>query len=119
MKTLVASVSLFVVLIGIIIGNLFYIKYATDTIRSYTEAISIDSPSETVEKLSDFWKKHKKLVALSVSYTDLDDICELIIKLESAHKTGNAAAIERNKELIFDELAGITRFEKISIENIF
>lgn len=119
MKTLVASVILFVVLISIIIGNIFYIKYATDTIRAYTEAINVDSPPESVDRLSAFWKDHKKLVALSVSYTDLDDICELIIKLESAHKTGNAAAIERNKELIFDELAGITRFEKISIENIF
>ena len=119
MKTLIASVILFALLIGTIIGNIFYIKYSTEAIRSYTEAISTDSSPEEIEKLSDFWKKHKKLISLSVSYTELDDICDLIIKLESAYKTGNAAAIERNKELIFDELAGITRFEKISIENIF
>ena len=62
---------------------------------------------------------NKKYIALSVSYARLDSMCELVIKLENAYKTGNAADIERNKELIFDDLAGITRFEKISIENIF
>ena len=101
MKALISSVILFVILVGIIIGNTFYIRYATDTIRAYTEAISIDSTPDEVGRLSQFWKKHKKFVALSSSFTELDDICELIIKLESAYKTGNAAAIERNKELIF------------------
>ena len=119
MKTLIASVILFGILIAIIIGNIFYIKYATDTIRGYTEQINVNSPPENMERLSEFWKRNKKFVALSVSFTELDDICELIIKLESAYKTGNSDAIERNKELIFDELIGITRFEKISIETIF
>ena len=119
MKTLIASVTLFTVLLAIIIGNIFYIKYTTDRLRVYTEAISTESPEEDMERLSTFWKDHKKFVALSVSYAELDDICELIIRLESAYKTGNSDAIERNKELIFDELLGITRFEKISIENIF
>lgn len=119
MKTLIASVILFALLVIIIIGNIFYIKRTTDKLRSYTEAITADSPASDMERLSSFWKDNKKFIALSVSYTELDDICELIIRLESAHKTGNTDAIERNKELIFDELVGITRFEKISIENIF
>ena len=119
MRTLIASIILFAVLIAIIIGNIFYINYATSTIRQYTEAITPGGSSEPVDALTDFWKTHKKYIALSVSYARLDSMCELIIKLENAHKTGNAAAIERNKELIFDDLDGITRFEKISIENIF
>ena len=119
MKTLIASIILFLILVGIIIGNLFYIRYATDRLWEYTESISVDSPDEDMERLSAFWKRHKKFIALSASYTELDDICELIIKLSHAHKTGNTAAIEKNKELVLDELIGITRFEKISIENIF
>lgn len=119
MRTLIASIILFSVLITIIIGNIFYINYAVSTIRSYTESITAGGSSEPMESLTEFWKTHKKYIALSVSYARLDSMCELIIKLENAYKTGNAAAIERNKELIFDDLAGITRFEKISIENIF
>lgn len=119
MKTLLSSILLFSALIALIIGNVFYVHRTVDKLCLYTDAITAFSPSESVDRLSAFWKKHKKFIALSVGHSELDDICELIIILESAHKAGNTAAIEKCKKLISDKLAGITRFERISVENIF
>ena len=118
MKTLIASIALFAILIIIIIGNVLYVNHVTETIRHYTEQAYVGGSSEPVEKLTRFWQVNKKYIALSVSHEHLDSLSELIIKLEGAYKAGNTAILETTKQLIFDDLAGITRFEKISIENI-
>ena len=118
MKTLIASIALFVILIIIIIGNVLYVNYVTNEIRRYTEQLCIGGDSEPIEELTSFWRTNKKYVALSISHEHLDSLSELIIKLEGAYKAGNTATLETTKQLIFDDLAGITRFEKISIENI-
>jgi len=119
MKTLIASVALLLILTVIIIGNVFYINQSTEEIRRLTESITVSAEADAVNALKEYWKKHKKYFALSVSYSSLDEICDLVIKIESAYKAGNSTALEKNKELLFDELIGITRFEKISLENIF
>ena len=119
MKTLIASIILFCILIAVIIVNVFYINQTVQELRTLTEEINLDSSDDEVKALIDTWQKRKKYLALSVSYSSLDEICDLVIQIASAYKAGNTEALERNKELLFDELSGITRFEKISIENVF
>ena len=97
-------------LIAIIISNMIFIRSTEGTIldeiamiESYVGMLGLEGKQKTLEaisRLSDYWQGRRELVALSVPYTQISKISELIRSLESYYERDELGEFENTKELL-------------------
>ena len=121
MKAWVASLCLFLVLIGIIIANAIYVHRVTNHLCGVTEHLQFDDAkaAQALDELAAYWNRHRALVALSIGYRDLDHVCETIICLRAAYDTQSASDFETYRRILSDAAVEISRLERFSLENLF
>ena len=121
MKAWIASLFLFVLLIGIIIANAVYIHRVSAHLQSAANSLCFESEqtAQTLDELSAYWRRHRARIALSISYRDLDHVCETIISLRAAYDTQSASDFENYRQLLSDVAGEISRLERFSVENLF
>lgn len=121
MKAWIASLCLFAVLIGIIVGNAIYVHRVTDHLKEVAYELRFDAENtvHTLDALSAYWNRHRTFIALSIGYRELDHVCETILYLRAAYDTKNASDFEAYRRLLSDTADEISRLERFSVENLF
>ncbi len=118
MKSLIISVTLFLLVALCIIINVGYIHSTADKIEK--AAVGLAEPTEEkISALEELWKKNEGILGLSLSSTFLENVSKTVVSLRCAHESGDAAEYEKNRAFLFHCAEGIRGLERLSIENIF
>lgn len=121
MKAWIASLILLSVLITLIACNARYVHHVSAHICDTAESLSFEDgqTSAKLDALDQYWKQHRPYMALSISYRDLDHLCEVLLSLRSAYDTQNSSDFELYRRMVSDCAVEIARLEKFSVENLF
>ena len=119
MKSFAIASVLFILLIGIIIGNAIYVHHVSSHILEQLEALSFESSADALSSLEEYWMRHHPFVSLSLGYGELDHLSESLIAMEAAHTCREASDFERFRQICFDAARELTRLERFSPENLF
>ena len=120
MKVFWISLALFLLLLAGIFWNAHYIRESEAYLSELVTSLeTIEGREERILELEQFWKKHKSLFGLSVSFRELDHFGEVLAELRWAHDHGLETEFQKNRALLLDAIEEITRNEKISVGNIF
>lgn len=119
MKSFVIASFLFILLIGLIIGNAIYVHHVSNQILWQLEALSFEDTADEVAAPGRYWERHRAFVSLSLGYRELDHLTESLISMEAAHKSLDASDFERFREICRDAARELTRLERFSAENLF
>ncbi len=121
MKAWIISLCLFLLLIAAIIGNAIYIHRVAAHLCAVTDALCFEGAKtgEALDELAAYWDRHRAFVSLSISYRELDRVCETLISLRAAYNTQNASDFECYRQLLADAADEISRLERFSVENLF
>ena len=120
MKAWIASLVLFLALIALMAFNANYVHRVSAHVCATADALSFEdeSTANTLDELEKYWQQHRPYLALSISYRDLDHLCEALISLRSAYDMQNASDFELYRRIVSDSAAEIARLEKFSVENL-
>ena len=123
------SVIFFIFLIAIIISNMFFIKSTEETLLKMIKEIEVtdsitnnENRKKTIDSISDlqkYWQDQKDLVAISVSYTQISRISELIQSLRSYYESDEIGEYQNTKELLKLTINQIGKQEQFLWSNIF
>lgn len=119
MKAFLASTLLFFVLLSLIIGNAVYVHRVSAHIRDELESMNPSNREETLAALEAYWQRHRKYVALSVSYRELDHLSELLLSLRACLDANDQEDFELYRKIAIDAADELSRLERFSIENLF
>ena len=119
MKSFVIASVLFVLLVGIIVGNAIYVHHVSNHILEQLEVLSLESSADELSSLEEYWTRHRPFVSLSLGYGELDHLTESLLSMKAAHKTRNVSDFERFREICRDAARELTRLERFSPENLF
>ena len=80
------------------------------------------SPSEgneaLIKQIEKLWDERKKLLSISVSFSEIDDVTNRIDALFASNQSKDAVQIAINIELLQNAIDTLKRLEMFSIENI-
>ena len=121
MKAWIISLVLFILLLGLIIGNAVYIHRVAARLCEISDSLVFDEEETEArfEMLEAYWERNRAFIALSISYRELDRVAEMMISLRSAYETKNASDFEEYRRLFRDVADEISRFERFSVENLY
>lgn len=120
MKVFVASLILFVLLLGVIWWNYIFINSTADEMnRKVTALPSCAEAEEAVDALADYWEKRSAIAGLSVSYEVLYEVEENLSDLRSAATQNEEFEFEAARARVIVSIRQLRRLEQFSIENIF
>ncbi len=120
MKSFWISLVLFLLVIAGIAGNIVYIRHCADYMKNAAERVLLDEESgDTLTELENFWEKNRKYIGLSVSYREVDHLCEMLISLRWAYDIKDEEELIKYRLLVQDAVKEIERLEQFSVENLF
>lgn len=88
MKAFISALILFLVIVGLTIGNAVYLVHQIDDLIACTDA-GLAAPGwedrcEKVDAFAERWQKHQMIFGLSISHVDLTDIEEHLSATQGA-----------------------------------
>ena len=123
MKEFAASVILFVVIVVGVIFNTLYIKDCSEELKSLALAVyradGETNESKAIDELDIAWKKHKKLLAMSISLREIDTITEYVIRLECAKRDKDQLELGRVYHLLCNSIDDAVRYDRPSLHTVF
>ena len=120
MKSLVAALILFSVLLGCIIFNGIYVRNTCNEISKLCQSLqSGEDKSSISSNILAIWKKSKPLLELSIRMSEIERMSDLIEGLHSSVILKNEAEIKKYCSLIIDHANDIAKQEGISLSSIF
>ncbi len=120
MKVLIASIVLFVLILGTVIGNAVYSDISLGKFSELAQKAYQNSTSdEVLNELFDYWESHKTYFGLTATLKDIDSVTENLLNLQTAITHGNTQLAEQSYVLLQNAIDDIRRFEKLSPANIF
>ena len=122
MKGCLMAAVIFLLVIGSVICNAFYIRHASDTLLETVYALpDVPDPvrtSEAIREIHEAFKRQIPILGITVPYTTIDRVSEALISLESFAKTGDHQQYDVTLDLLVDLIGEIARTERITVENI-
>jgi len=118
MRSLIISITLFLILTIAIIINVGFIHNTADYMSSAATALRTPTENE-LSDLENFWERNQEKIGLSISNTYLDGIGRIIISLRCAYEAGDIQEVQKNCALLNDAAEEIRRTERLSLGNIF
>ena len=120
MKGFVATVCIFLLILGIILLNKSYLtRTATDLLARVKELSQEFPPSIVkIQKLESDWKQCKDIMQISVAHDRIDAVTDLIDSLLAYALISDEAEYQKTAELLINALEEIRRFEEFSAVNI-
>ena len=121
MKTFWCSLVVFLLLLGAITVNYFYVNRTADELLRLTDALP-DDPQEAAQalnELSDYWDSHRDWLGMSVSYLELNHVGELIVSMDINREQGETAEFLRCRALLSPAIDEVRRLEQFKVWNVF
>ena len=107
MKGFVATLALFFLTVGLIVGNAIYINRIATRLEEKIEALPDVSDSQCAplaEEILSYWKSHERWVALSASYTIADHVTEQATLLLVCARAGDVYGYRSAAALLLDAI---------------
>ena len=121
MKGFVLTLIIFALLISGIVINCIFVNKVHKDMHELVDKVS-PSPSEgnevLIKQIEKLWDERKKLLSISVSFSEIDDITNRIDALFASNQSKDAVQIAINIELLQNAIDTLKRLEMFSIENI-
>lgn len=119
MRSLIISIVLFLVLLSLTVINVGFIRGSAEYITECAERMADPSGREDIlSELEDFWSRKHDIIGLTVPYTQLDHLSEVLVCVRCAHEAGDENEFQKYRALLVDAAEGISRTERFSIGNI-
>ena len=120
MKDILIVLFLAVLLGTTVLSNNIFVSSSTDKIQGLAEELQSDaSEEEKLDELIEFWLKTRPCFALSVAYTDIDYINEVMISLRASFESEKWEEFEQYRMILLGSLSRLNRFEKIEFSTVF
>ena len=117
MKSLIASIIIFSILLILVITNSIYIHISCDELLSISSSLTVGD-EQGARRLYDVWKRHQPLYGISMHDSHVDKITELVENIKSAVTLGNGAEFDKNIILLNELLNELKKIEEISLQGI-
>ena len=117
MKSLIASLILFSLMIIGVIANAFAVRGLTEELSVKIEAL--DTPDvSSAQSFLDFWLSHAEWVRLSAGFAATDRITEQAMTLLASAEVGDVFSYHTALALLSDAIEDLARHERFSFENL-
>ncbi len=119
MKSLIAALILFAVIVGMIIANSFYVRGVCESMMELCAEIpnSTENKKEA-EALETLWQKHHPFLDLSINANELELMNEFVAGLVASVNAKRPADIEKYCSLIIELCEEFKRHEGISLQSL-
>ena len=119
MKTFIAALCAFAVLLGVIIGNCFYVKRTTEYMENALYALPAASEADApLAALEEYWRVRHTEISFSVSFNEIHALDEHMTQLRAAADKGEDYEFELARALALKAVERIRRLERFSFECI-
>ena len=121
MKSLVATLILFVVLLCSVIANFFFINHVADTMEHMIEGlppVTAETCVNSAQEIQTYWNDRINLISLSVGYNIIDRVCEQLALLVACAEIQDLYGYQSARALLLDAIEDARRTERFSIGNI-
>jgi len=119
MKTFYLSLFLFILLVGLIVGNAIFVRYTTAALEKDIGALpSITDAGAALDTLEMLWQKRRIWLSLSVPAGQMLHFETAFSGMRSAVKNGDAADYEIYRAQALLAVRGLARLERFSAENL-
>lgn len=121
MKTLLVSVSLFLIMISLITVNAIYICNVSNALKSDILQLDVafdEQCEEALKSISTYWNKNKRIISLSTNSTDVNKITDCISQLQTSAKNHCQTDFETSKQLLLNLIERMPHTEKITLSSI-
>ena len=121
MRAFYASIILLILVVATVLINSIYINNTTEAIKNLAlDVCEAESSREVkLENLKSYWEKHKRIMCLSVSFKDVNEITEYVIRFSCAVESNDISELRRSFELLKNSLDDIAKYERIYFHTIF
>ena len=121
MKGFILTLILFTLLIASIIINCFFVNNVHKDMHELVDKVS-PYPSEEnealIKQIEKLWDERKKLLSISVSFSEIDKVTNSIDALSASNQSKDATQIAINIKLLQNAIDTLKRLEMFSVENI-
>ena len=121
MKGFILTLILFTLLIASIIINCFFVNNVHKDMHELVDKVS-PYPSEKnealIKQIEKLWDERKKLLSISVSFSEIDKVTNSIDALSASNQSKDATQIAINIKLLQNAIDTLKRLEMFSVENI-
>ena len=119
MKTFIASLCAFFLLILLIIWNSFFVRSTTRELeRSLSEMPICKEAEEAVERLYSYWEKQHLRLSLSIAFADIHNMDVCVLEMKTAVQNKDALQFETARLLALDAIEDMQRLERITWDSI-
>lgn len=120
MKGFLATVCIFVLILGIILTNKIYLTNASTDLLQQAKDLqeSIPNSVDRIERFQKDWESNKDLLQVSVSHKRIDTVTDLIDALLCYARMQDETEYQKTAVLLVNALEEIKRFEEFSAVNI-
>ncbi len=120
MKTLIASILIFfVMLTGIILNAIFLHRTLGQIQELLDEMESLDASAESVLELETLWADKRNLVALTVGVREVMLMDERLTELKWAQADGTEEEFQKHRALMRAVTEELLRQESLRIDSVF
>ena len=119
MRSLIATVVLFCVMILAATLNFLYVNRVADEMTNLATSLPSPTDSTCVEKAASLcrkWEKNAPIVGLTVGFSTVDKLSEHCQTLLSCAEVGDVYGYYSTLTLLKDSIDDVRRLEKLSIE---
>ena len=119
MKTFIASLCAFALLLLLIAWNVRFVNSAMDELENSLLSLpTCENASAEIERIDAQWQKKRKAISLSVSYNELREMDVCLAQMSAAVKEQDALQFETARLMALDTITDIRRLERITLVNI-
>lgn len=120
MKGFVATVCIFVLILGVILINKIYLTTTSTELLRQAEVLREQIPEsiESIDHLQSVWEQNKDIMQISVTHKRIDTVTDLIDALGAYALSRNEVEYKKTAALLINALEEIKRFEELSAVNI-
>ena len=121
MKSLIATSVLFILLIGTVAANFFFVNRITDCMEQMVKNLpDIDNADCVVaaQELQEYWESRCDLLGLSLGYNLIDRVCEQSALLLTCAEIRDVYGYYSARTLLLDAIDDARRTENFSIRNL-
>lgn len=121
MKTFYFSVILFLLAVGAVTVNYFYINNIADHLTELAEsapALGEEGCVEAAREIDDYWRREHNLVRLSVSFVELNLVSDAITSMKTFAEQDNPSEYENARELLINAIHEMRRLESLGVSSI-
>ena len=120
MKTKIFATIVFFLTISAVIANTVYLQVTIEKIHSQVEAVDMSSEDaeESFSNVYAFFKKHEKVINLTVNHEDLTAIEEAFSEIEGLLSIKSYDEAEVRKNRLLDSLEHLRRLSGVNFDSV-